>query len=386
MRILHIANFYGPKSGGIRTTLHELGKGYQSKGHEFIYVVPGTSFFCEDTPSGKKVTLPSFVLPFSGGYRVITNNRSIKRLIVTLNPDRIEISDRFTLTGIGKWAMARNIPSVVFSHESLRGLVRTYLPFQLRGFVNWHNRRLASRFTNVIATTNFAAREFREIGTSNLVQIPLGVDLNGFNPNLRNDEFKKSLLKGSKYLMVHCGRLSPEKKPERSIQTLIELQERGFDVRLVYVGGGPLLKKLRAQAKGLPITFLGFVADRKRVAEILAAADFSMAPGPIETFCLAALESLASGTPVIASESSAVGEFLLLESNSPVGQVAMDSGYDFANAVEKILRQIETNPDLRRNCHEQAENFPWSATISLMLRLHGERELEVKAKHRLRAA
>ncbi len=386
MRILHIANFYGPKSGGIRTTLHELGKGYQSKGHEFIYVVPGTSFFCEDTPSGKKVTLPSFVLPFSGGYRVITNNRSIKRLIVTLNPDRIEISDRFTLTGIGKWAMARNIPSVVFSHESLRGLVRTYLPFQLRGFVNWHNRRLASRFTNVIATTNFAAREFREIGTSNLVQIPLGVDLNGFNPNLRNDEFKKSLLKGSKYLMVHCGRLSPEKKPERSIQTLIELQERGFDVRLVYVGGGPLLKKLRAQAKGLPITFLGFVADRKRVAEILAAADFSMAPGPIETFCLAALESLASGTPVIASESSAVGEFLLLESNSPVGQVAMDSGYDFANAVEKILRQIETNPDLRRSCHEQAENFPWSATISLMLRLHGERELEVKAKHRLRAA
>ncbi|KGA18240.1 hypothetical protein GM50_9355 [freshwater metagenome] len=386
MRILHIANFYGPKSGGIRTTLHELGKGYQSKGHEFIYVVPGTSFFCEDTPSGKKVTLPSFVLPFSGGYRVITNNRSIKRLIVTLNPDRIEISDRFTLTGIGKWAMARNIPSVVFSHESLRGLVRTYLPFQLRGFVNWHNRRLASRFTNVIATTNFAAREFREIGTSNLVQIPLGVDLNGFNPNLRNDEFKKSLLKGSKYLMVHCGRLSPEKKPERSIQTLIELQERGFDVRLVYVGGGPLLKKLRAQAKGLPITFLGFVADRKRVAEILAAADFSMAPGPIETFCLAALESLASGTPVIASESSAVGEFLLLESNSPVGQVAMDSGYDFANAVEKIFRQIETNPDLRRNCHEQAENFPWSATISLMLRLHGERELEVKAKHRLRAA
>ena len=75
MRIMHIANFYGPKSGGIRTTLHELGKGYQSKGHEFIYVVPGTSFYCEETPSGKRVTLPSVVLPFSGGYRVIINTR-----------------------------------------------------------------------------------------------------------------------------------------------------------------------------------------------------------------------------------------------------------------------------------------------------------------------
>ncbi len=38
MKIMHIANFYGPKSGGIRTTLHELGKGYISKGHEFVYV------------------------------------------------------------------------------------------------------------------------------------------------------------------------------------------------------------------------------------------------------------------------------------------------------------------------------------------------------------
>ncbi|MCX7283667.1 MAG: LysR substrate-binding domain-containing protein, partial [Novosphingobium sp.] len=40
---------------------------------------------------------------------------------------------------------------------------------------------------------------------------------------------------------------------------------------------------------------------------ILASADVSLAPGPIETFCLAALESLAAGTPVVASNTSAVG-------------------------------------------------------------------------------
>ena len=386
MKIMHIANFYGPKSGGIRTTLHELGKGYQARGHEFIYVVPGTNFHCEETPSGKKVTVPSFVLPFSGGYRVISNNRALKRLIVTLNPDRIEISDRFTLTAVGKWAVARNIPSVVFSHESLGGLVGTYLPLKLKKLVNWHNRRLASRFTHVIATTNFAAREFREIDTHNLVQIPLGVDLSGFSPNLMNDDFKNSLLKGSKYLLVHCGRMSPEKKPERSIQALLELRERGIDARLVYVGGGPLWKKLRIQAKGLPVTFLGFIADRKRVAEILAAADVSLAPGPIETFCLAALESLASGTPVVASESSAVGEFLLLDSDSPVGQISADNGIDFANAVETVFTWIGQRRNLVSDCHEQAENFPWSATISLMLRLHGDKERDAKAKHRLRAA
>jgi len=383
---MHIANFYGPKSGGIRTTLHELGKGYQSKGHEFIYVVPGTSFYCEETPSGKRVTLPSVVLPFSGGYRVIINTRQVKRLIITLAPDRLEISDRFTLTGVGKWATTRNIPSVVFSHESLRGLIATYLPIKVNKFVNWHNNRLANRFTHVIATTNFAAKEFRDIKVKNLAQIPLGVDLTGFNPNLASAELKNSLLKGSQYLMVHCGRMSPEKKPQRSIQALRVLREKGIDARLVYVGGGPMWKQLREEAKDLPVTFLGFIADRNKVAEILACADVSMAPGPIETFCLAALESLASGTPVVASSSSAVGEFLLVDSEAPVGYVADDNGNDFAEAVSKVLNWSRVRPNLASECHEQAENFPWSSTVSLMLTLHGEKDGFIKAKHRLRAA
>jgi alpha-1,6-mannosyltransferase len=386
MKIMHIANFYGPKSGGIRTTLHELGKGYQSKGHEFIYVVPGTAFYCEDTPSGKRVTLPSVVLPFSGGYRVIINTRQVKRLIITLAPDRLEISDRFTLTGIGKWAITRNIPSVVFSHESLRGLISTYLPVKITKFVNWHNRRLASRFTHVVATTNFAAQEFRDIKIGNLAQIPLGVDLKGFSPNLANPELKNSLLKGSEYLMVHCGRMSPEKKPQRSIQALKVLREKGIDARLVYVGGGPMWKTLREEAKDLPVTFLGFIADRNKVAEILASADVSMAPGPIETFCLAALESLASGTPVIASSSSAVGEFLLIDTDQPVGYIADDNGNDFAAAVAKVLNWSKVRPNLANECHEQAENFPWSSTVSLMLTLHGDKDGFTKAKHRLRAA
>jgi len=386
MKIMHIANFYGPKSGGIRTTLHELGKGYQSKGHEFIYVVPGTTFYCEDTPSGKRVTLPSVVLPFSGGYRVIINTRQVKRLIITLAPDRLEISDRFTLTGIGKWAITRSIPSVVFSHESLRGLISTYLPVKITKFVNWHNRRLASRFTHVVATTNFAAQEFRDIKIGNLAQIPLGVDLEGFSPNLANPELKNSLLKGSEYLMVHCGRMSPEKKPQRSIQALKVLREKGIDARLVYVGGGPMWKTLREEAKDLPVTFLGFIADRNKVAEILASADVSMAPGPIETFCLAALESLASGTPVIASSSSAVGEFLLIDTDQPVGYTADDNGNDFAAAVSKVLNWSKVRPNLANECHEQAENFPWSSTVSLMLTLHGDKDGFTKAKHRLRAA
>ena len=386
MRIVHVANFYGPKSGGIRTTLHELGKGYKARGHEFTYIVPGNGFFCEESVFGKKITVPSIVLPFSGGYRIIRNNKDVKKLLITLKPDALEISDRFTLSGVGLWAKKRNIHTVVFSHETLTGLVKSHLRFSFRKFVDWHNARLASRFDHVIATTAFASRECEDFKVDNLVNIPLGVDLETFSPKLRNTQLRQELLKEQEVLLIHLGRMSSEKNPQNSILTLIELRKRGVNARLVYVGMGPMFAKLKQLAADHPVTFLGYIVDRKKLAEIMACADVSIAPGPIETFCLAALESLASGTPVIASSSSAVGEFLLIDSDQPVGYIADDNGNDFAAAVSKVLNWSKVRPNLASECHEQAENFPWSSTVSLMLTLHGDKDGFTKAKHRLRAA
>jgi alpha-1,6-mannosyltransferase len=371
MRIVHIANFYGPKSGGIRTTLHELGSGYIARGHEFTYVVPGIGFFCEETPFGRKITVPSIVLPFSGGYRIIRNNRDIKKLLITLKPDALEVSDRFTLSKVGLWAKKRNIHTVVFSHETLSGLVKSTFKLNLKKFVSWHNARLASRFHNVITTTAFAAREFEEISTKNLVHIPLGVDLQTFSPKHRNEELRTELLKGADVLLLHCGRMSREKNPQNSILALRELRNRGVNARLVYVGMGPMFKSLKEQAKNLPVTFMGYIVDRDMLAQIIASADVSIAPGPIETFCLAALESLASGTPVVASSTSAVGEFLLLNSPEPVGAVANNNPKAFAEAITKVLTLRKAQPNLPQMCHQQAENYPWSSTLMMMLRLHG---------------
>ena len=386
MRIVHIANFYGPKSGGIRTTLHELGSGYISRGHEFTYVVPGIGFFCEETPFGRRITVPSIVLPFSGGYRIIRNNKDIKKLLITLKPDALEVSDRFTLSKVGLWAKKRNIHTVVFSHETLSGLVKSTFRLNLKKFVDWHNTRLASRFHNVVTTTAFAAREFDEISTKNLVHVPLGVDLQTFSPKHRSEELRTELLKGADVLLLHCGRMSREKNPQNSILALRELRNRGVNARLVYVGMGPMFKSLKEEAKDLPVTFLGYIVDRDMLAQIIASADVSIAPGPIETFCLAALESLASGTPVVASSTSAVGEFLLLDSSEPVGAVANNNPSDFADAINKVLGLRRTQPNLPQICHQQAENYPWSSTLMMMLRLHGAGREVTAISKRLKAA
>jgi alpha-1,6-mannosyltransferase len=310
----------------------------------------------------------------------------LKKLLVTLGPDIIEVSDRFTLSSIGIWAEKRQIPAVVFSHETLSGLVKTYLPFSIQKLVNWHNRRLASRFKYVVTTTEFAAKEFKQIDARNIVRIPLGVDLQHFHPNKRDYDLRESMLKGADVLLLHCGRMSPEKKPELSIHTLRELRSRGINAHLIYVGNGPMYSKLRKISADLPVTFLGYIANREKLAEILASADISIAPGPIETFCLAALESIASGTPVVASNTSAVGEFLLLNSREQVGTVANGNPVDFANAVQQMLQIRNADTSLSMRAHQQAENYPWSSTVAMLLNLHGEKEEIRKSKHRLRAA
>lgn len=364
MRIVHITNFYSPRSGGIKTTMHELGSRYQQLGHEFFYVIPGIRYSVDVTACGIQISLPSLPIPFSGGYRVIRSNHSIRKLLMTLRPNRIEVSDRLTMRGIGLWANRRKISTVVFSHESLAALVDRFLKLRyLQRFVDWHNARLARSFDWVIASTEFAAREFKKINTSNLKKIPLGVDLEIFQPIRRDEELRQNLLDGAELLIVHCGRLSVEKDPEVSLKTLKALSARGVNVRLVYVGMGPMFEKLKKNSYGLPVTFLGYVLGPTKVATILASADVVIAPGPHETFCLAALESLACGTPVVASSKSAVGELLSNSDGLPTGLVCGDSIEDWADAV----LQLTGKEGLRGRCRKQAERFSWTTTVHELL-------------------
>ncbi len=228
----------------------------------------------------------------------------------------------------------------------------------------------------------FAAAEFVRIKTTNLRKVALGVDLQGFNPENRDHKLRKELLKGAEYLLVHCGRMSPEKEPARSVQAVSELVKAGVNVRLIIVGGGPLWNKIRKQSLGLPIEMLGYVASREKVAGYLAAADIAIAPGPLETFCLSALESLASGTPVVASKSSAVGEILNINSIRPAGAVASDNGADFAIAITQLLNKGR----LRKVAREQAEKFSWANTVDAMLDVHGAKQPMVTTKRRLKVA
>src|ERR1700738_1755 len=117
MRIVQLANFYGPRSGGLRIALHHLGAGYAAGGHEVVLVVPGPRRSDELMPTGvRRITLPAAKIPCTGGYSAVCPCR-VRVLLDGLRPDRIEVSDRLTLRGLGRWAATRGVPSVVISHE-----------------------------------------------------------------------------------------------------------------------------------------------------------------------------------------------------------------------------------------------------------------------------
>jgi alpha-1,6-mannosyltransferase len=374
MRIVRLVNFVTPCSGGLRTALRELGAGYVAAGHEPVLIVPGPAPGEEITDQGRVITVPGPIVPGTGGYRVIAARRPLRRLLDRLRPDRIEVSDRTTLRWTGAWARARGIPSVMVSHESLAGLFRLYAPgrLSLRPLADRLNLATAASFDVVACTTEWAAAEFRRLGVHNLVRVPLGVDLTRFDPGRRDQQLRSSLAAPDEVLLVHCGRLSTEKCPERAVDALGELRRRGVPAVLVVAGEGPRRQSLESRAAGLPVRFLGHVADRDLLAGLLATADAAIAPGPVETFGLAALEALASGTPVVVSRVSALPEVI-----GQAGIAVGDNAAAYADAVEQLLDRPEGQR--RVASRAQAERFDWQTAVDGFLRAHELPPLSVSA-------
>ena len=369
MHIVHVANAYGPKSGGLRTAMHQMALGYMQAGHEVTLIVAGPAAADELTPFGRRIMVPAPELKGSGGYRFIVRPSRVTKVLDGLRPDRLEVSDRSTLRRLGTWGRRRGVPTVMWAHERVDGVLAAWLPewLPLVKMADAHNRVSARLFDVIACTTQFAQAEFDRIAVANTARIPLGVDLEMFNRGNFSAQVQEDFTGGGEPLLVMCSRLSKEKRPQIAIDAMAELVRRGFRGHLVVAGDGPLAAELRAAASGLPITFLGFITERERVAALLASADVVLAPGPIETFGLAALEAMASGTPVVVSRTSALAE-VVGEPSFGAGLAVDPAGRAFADAVTDILtRDIEQR---RAAARTRAEVFPWSRSTELALAMH----------------
>jgi alpha-1,6-mannosyltransferase len=365
LRIVRLANFVTPRSGGLRTALRALGEGYVAAGHDVVLVVPGDRDCDVQTSAGRVITMRGPKVPWTGGYRILLGRRRLRAVLNELRPDRLEVSDRFTLRWTGRWARERGVPAVMVSHESLYGLFRLFrVPERsARWAAGQLNERSARAYDDIVCTTEWAGQDFNRSGVG-VRYVRLGVDLNAFHPQRYDAQLRRRYATAGQVLIVHCGRLSTEKRPELSLATLEVLRAQGVDAVLVVTGDGPLRARLMRGTAGLPVRFLGFISDRARLSALLATADVVLAPGPIETFGLAALEALASGTPVVVDAGSALPEVVGAEAGACVrGDPAA-----FAAGVVDILSRSAVHR--RRLARRRAEQFDWPTAVAGFLAVH----------------
>jgi alpha-1,6-mannosyltransferase len=365
MRIVQLANFYTPTSGGLRRAVDTLGNGYLAQGHERVLIVPGKRRTETSTDAGLVITLPG--VPISGGYRMVAWPPSVLRELDRLRPHSVEVSDKATMVAAGDWARSHRSGAVLFSHERLDTWLAARMPklwskaaTTLEPAVGRWNHKIACRFDAVAVTSAFAQAEFEQLGVAAIVhRVPLGVDLDTFSP-------QPLLSHNGPVRLVYAGRLSPEKNPGAVIEAVKLLVANGIDACLDVYGTGAALPALRRAAIGLPVVFHGYVAGRRALADRLAAADVAFAPSVAETFGLSVLEALACGTPVVAADTGGAGE--LLSPGAGVAVPATPEGIA-AGVAEVTSWPVAARRAAARN---QAERFPWSATVDSMLNLHAK--------------
>lgn len=366
MRIVQLANFVHGASGGLRIVVEQLGAGYRAAGHERVVIVPGAKATRRRTADGSlRITEPGVPLPRSGGYRVLTDRTRLRSLLEELQPDAVEVSDRWTLPWITDWARHHGMPGTVIVHERLDQVLSTWLPGGV-GAARLAARadlRLAERAGELVVPSHFAAASFPQQSTR---VVPWGVDLEVFHPERRRADLAPSSIR-----LVTVGRLSAEKRPELAIDILVSLLERGLDVELAIIGDGPLRTRMRRRARGLPVRLLGHLPAGAVAAE-LATADVALSTCPAESFGLAALEALACGTPVVVPISGALPEVLGCQSGTPTiteaGALASPTPLAMAFAVQRLLG-IDP-PQRRAAARDRAEQRPWSQAVEAMLALH----------------
>jgi Glycosyl transferases group 1/GDSL-like Lipase/Acylhydrolase family len=251
------------------------------------------------------------------------------------------------------------IRSIVVSHKSLTGLVElARVPG--RRIADAFNARTARSYDTVVCTTSWAAEEFRRIGAPNLVEVPLGVDLMTFHPDQREERIRDRYAGRDEVLLVHCSRLSTEKRSDLAVAALAELRAGGVPAVLVVIGDGPRRSALERRSADLPVFFTGFLPHRESVAKLLASADIAVGPRPVETFGLAALEALACGTPAVVNAASALPQVV-----GKAGAAAVGTGPALPRHSEHPDGVTVSGYDVSRKASSAAPGGTESAVIRL---------------------
>jgi alpha-1,6-mannosyltransferase len=346
MHVLDITKYFGSTTGGIRTYLMEKAAWVgQHPNLRQTLVVPSEVDGVTDADGVRCYGVRSPRIPLQQQYRAMVAPETIRRIIDHERPDVIEVGSPFLVPWLVHWAnRGLRVPAVWFFHSNVTRLVAPR-SLEVPPRHRWRHalaRRYVGRvsrlFDAVVATSDFSENDLRRAGVSEIRRVTMGVDLHRFHPDRQalRDATRRRLGWPAGPVVVYLGRLAREKRLDVAVRAWRALGPRA-GATLVLMGDGPDGTRLRRLAAGDRVLWQAHDPDRERVAEALAAADVYLAPGPVETFGLSALEAMACGTPVVTVDRGAVPELVRRS----------EGGMTFPNGnADALARTLETMLEL----------------------------------------
>jgi D-inositol-3-phosphate glycosyltransferase len=216
--------------------------------------------------------------------------------------------------------------------------------------------------------------------------IPPGVDLSRFYP-IPEDEAKEVIgIPPCDQVLLYVGRIEPLKGIDTLIEAIAHMHQNGgfeeLSFCLAVVGGEPELSTEEIDSEmarlkdlchrhGLDelVTFLG-KRDQDTLPYYYSAAEAVVVPSHYESFGMVALEAMACGTPVVASQ---VGGLAFLVQDGVTGYTVPSSDVE---ALADRLAELIKDPDLRERLGKQAaalaQEFSWDIIARRILEQYQE--------------
>ncbi|MDR0778175.1 MAG: glycosyltransferase, partial [Methanomassiliicoccaceae archaeon] len=259
-------------------------------------------------------------------------------------------------------------PVIITFHTPVWNFVEAYTPLdpELSLSVSWtYFRNLFKRADFTVAQMPSIAKELIDNGVKAEIRvIPTGIDTERFRPGMDGSVIRERYGLNGKEVVIHVGRLSPEKRLDVLIKAFMNV-----DATLLIVGKGALEGELKelAESRGVSerVIFTGFVSDDE-LPSYYAAADAAVSSSTFEAQCLAIMDAMACGLPVACPNGRAFVDFI----EDGVNGILYDgSSEGCADAIKKCL---SADASMRTNARRTAEMHSVKTSLDSYISLYEE--------------
>jgi len=194
--------------------------------------------------------------------------------------------------------------------------------------------------------------------------IPNAIDATKYQTSVDRGSVRQRYGVGYGEKLILCvGRLVPQKGIEYFIRAIPHIAKRYPEAKFIIVGEGwsrdILEAEARASGQNRKIQFTGFASDQE-VISLMTSADVLVVPSVYEPFGIVALEGMATGVPVVASQVGGLSE--VIEHDRTGLFVFPRSPESIAWGIDRVLSDPDHAKWLTENAKEKLHKaYSWEA-------------------------